>query len=149
MIFRFRIISSEVKNFVRDIEIQSNQSFYDFHLALTKNFHYDNSQLASFFISNEQWEKLIEITLFDMSEGNSPDIRIMDKTKLDEFLHETRQRLLYVFDYFNERLLFIELIEIHTEKAGISYPQITRAEGAPPPQLLILDNFIDDPDFDE
>ena len=144
MIFKFRIISSEVGDFVRDIEIRSDQTFYDLHVALTNNFHYDNSQLASFFISNMDWEKELEITLFDISEGTSSNIRIMDKTQLEELIHEKKQRLLYVFDYYNERLLFLELMDISQEKKGVSYPAVTQAKGSPPPQILIIDNNFDD-----
>ncbi len=144
MIFKFRIISSEVGDFVRDIEIRSDQTFYDLHVALTNNFHYDNSQLASFFISNMDWEKELEITLFDISEGTSSNIRIMDKTQLEELIHEKKQRLLYVFDYYNERLLFLELMDISQEKKGVSYPAVTQAKGSPPQQILIIDNNFDD-----
>jgi hypothetical protein len=149
MIFKFRIISSEVGDFVRDIEIRSDQSFYDLHMTLTTNLHYDNSQLASFFISNMNWEKELEITLFDISEGTSPNIRIMDKTHLDELIHEKKQRLLYVFDYYNERLLFIELMDIFADQKDTKYPVVTHAEGSPPPQILIIDNNFDDLDPDE
>ena len=149
MIFKFRIISSEVGDFVRDIEIRSDQTFYDLHVALTNNFHYDNSQLASFFISNMDWEKELEITLFDISEGTSSNIRIMDQTHLDELIHEKKQRLLYVFDYYNERLLFLELMDIMQEKKDASYPVISLAKGSPPPQILIIDNNFDDLDPDD
>lgn len=147
MIYRFRIISSEVKEFIRDIDIRNNQNFYDFHRVLTENLHYDNSQLSSFFLSNKQWEKIIEIALFDISEGKSPDIRIMDKTKMNDLVNESKQRLLYVFDFFNERLLFIELMKILPESKDVTYPFISFSKGSPPPQILILENFFDD--FDD
>lgn len=147
MIYRFRIISSEVKDFVRDVDIRNNQSFYDFHRVLTENLHYDNTQLSSFFLSNKQWEKIIEIALFDISEGKSPDIRVMDQTKINDLVDDSKQRLLYVFDFFNERVLFMELMKILPENKDLTYPLVTFSKGSPPPQILILENFFDD--FDD
>jgi hypothetical protein len=149
MVFKFRLISDEEKNFIRDVELLSDQTFYDFHLALTRNLNYDNSQIASFFISNDKWEKLSEITLFDMAQGAlDKKLHVMDKTRLDEFIKDLKQRLLYVFDFFNERLLFVELIDIVEKNKEINYPHISLSKGNPPQQLLIDKNF-EDPDLDE
>lgn len=149
MVYKFRLISDEVKDFVRDIELLSNQTFYDFHRALTQNLHYDKSQIASFFISNESWEKLVEITLFDMTEEKNNDLRVMDRTCLSDFFNKTRQRLLYVFDFFNERLFFIELLEISERKPGLSYPRFTSEKGKPPTQLLMDNLPFEDLGFEE
>lgn len=150
MLYKFRILSDEVKEFIRDVEILSGQTFYEFHQILTCNFHYDNSQLASFFVSNENWEKLDEITLFDMSEGDGKaNIHVMDQTKLNEFIAEPGQRLLYVFDFFNERLLFIELIAVTDKVKRVVYPKITLSNGNPPLQLLPDNSINEDLDLDE
>lgn len=149
MIFKFRLISNEVKDFVRDVEILSGQSFYDLHIVLTQDFHYDNTQLASFIISNEKWEKIQEIMLFDFSEGSVKDVRLMDKCKISERIENKGDRLLYIFDFFNERAMFIELMEIRQEDKIHSYPRICYSKNSPPPQLLILDNQFDDLEFDE
>ncbi len=150
MVFKFRLISNEEKDFIRDIELLSDQTFYDFHRAITHNLNYDKSQIASFFISNEKWEKLEEITLFDMSEGGSDvKVHVMDKTYLNDFIKEPRQRLLYIFDFFNERLLFVELIDAHEKREKHAYPLITLEKGSPPRQLLIDDTSFEDLNFDE
>jgi len=150
MVFKFRLLSDEVKDFVRDVELLSDQTFYDFHRILTDNLHYDKSQIASFFISNEKWEKLTEITLFDMSEDSvRQDIHVMDRTRLSEFLEISGQRLLYVFDFFNERLLFVELIDVIEKQSETAYPRVSVSKGAPPHQLLFDNNNFEDLNFDE
>lgn len=150
MVYKFRLLSDEVKDFVRDVELLSDQTFYDFHRILTYDLHYDKSQIASFFLSNTNWEKLLEITLFDMSEnGNNPDIHVMDQTRLSEFLDEEKQRLLYIFDFFNERLLFIELIGISEKKEKTPYPRVCLSQGAPPQQLFMDNTNFEDLNFDE
>ncbi|MFW5645257.1 MAG: IS1096 element passenger TnpR family protein [Bacteroidota bacterium] len=150
MVFKFRLISNEEKDFIRDIELLSDQTFYDFHRTITQNLHYDKSQIASFFISNEKWEKLEEITLFDMSEGTMGDkVHVMDKTHINDYVKKIKQRLLYVFDFFNERVFFIELIDIEEKKEKHAYPLVTLEKGIPPRQLLIDDTGFEDLNFEE
>ena len=57
MIYLFRIISDENSDFFRDLVIDGKNTFLDFHHTLQENLGYDASQLASFFITNEFWEK--------------------------------------------------------------------------------------------
>ena len=149
MIFKFRLISDEAKAFVRDVDILSGQSFYDFHIVLTQDFHYDNTQLASFIISNEKWEKLQEIMLFDFSEGSAKDIKLMDKCRISERIKNKGDRLMYNFDFLNDRAMFIELMEIRKEDKTHSYPRISHSENSPPPQLLIIDTNFDDLELDD
>ncbi len=110
MVFKFRLISDEVKDFVRDIEILSEQTFYDLHYLMMEDFHYDKSQLASFFLTNREWEKTQEFTLFDMSEDGQAAYPADGQVGAGEYITDARQRMLYVFDMFNERLIFLELI---------------------------------------
>ena len=63
MVYRFRIISNEAEGFVREFELQGNQTFYDFHLAIQKNLEYDNSQIASFQITDQSWIMIKELPL--------------------------------------------------------------------------------------
>lgn len=136
MVYKFRLLSDEVKDFVRDIEIRSDQTFYDFHKLIQDEFGYDSSQIASFFIANKKWEKDKEFTLFDMSDEENNQTIPMDKAILKNFIHDPRQRLIYVFDVFNERSFFIELIETQKEIKYSDYPAVIFAKGNPPQQIL-------------
>lgn len=51
MIYRFTIISDEVDDFVREIQIDPEATFYDFHEAILKSAGYTNDQMTSFFIA--------------------------------------------------------------------------------------------------
>ena len=64
MIYKLRMISHEEEQFVRDFEVLSGQTFYDLHVAIQKELRFDTSQIASFYLCNDKWEKEIEITLF-------------------------------------------------------------------------------------
>lgn len=142
MVYKFRIISDEVDDFLREIKIDSEASFYDFHEAILKSVDYKDDQMTSFFICDDDWEKDIEITLEDMGSGSSEeDTFVMRDTTLNELLEDEKQKLIYVFDPLAERVFFIELSEIITgnnlEKAIVS-----RKEGNPPKQTIEFDNQI-------
>ena len=71
MIYRFTIISDEVDDFVREIQIDPEATFYDFHEAILKSAGYTNDQMTSFFICDDDWEKEKEITLEEMDDNPS------------------------------------------------------------------------------
>ena len=147
MIFKFRLISDEVKDFAREVLIESDNTFLEFHKALQENLEYDEGQLASFFITNEKWEKELQITLIDMMDEESEKVITMDKTMIGDYMKKQGQRLLYVFDFFSERSFFIELSEIITNLKSQALPKVVFSHGMPPPQIdLGVDNL--DPGVD-
>jgi hypothetical protein len=136
MIFKFRLLSSEKDDFVRDFEVRSNQNFYDLHMAIQKNCGYDDSQIASFFLCTNDWEKETEITLFELSEELGKGILAMNNSILSDHITGLKQRLLYIFDIFNERAFFIEVVGIKDEDSSKSYPRCTLSAGSSPVQVL-------------
>ena len=147
MIYLFRIISDEDKEFYRDLVIDGTDTFLDFHQTLQKNLDFDPSQLASFFITNEMWEKKQEITLIDMMQDPEHSMVTMDKVTLEEYITDEIQHMIYVFDFFSERAFFIELLEKSDQTSARDTPFIGDAKGDAPPQLM-LDLLMDEPDAD-
>lgn len=160
MIYRFIIISDEADDFVREIQIDPEATFYDFHEAILKCVGYSNDQMTSFFICDDDWEKEKEITLEEMNDNPEIDSWVMKDTPLNELIEDEKQKLLYVYDYLTERCFFIELSEIITGK-DIKTPLCSRSEGQPPKQsvdfeemvassgsLDLDENFYGDQDFD-
>jgi hypothetical protein len=145
MIYLFRIISDEDQEFYRDLVIDGTDTFLDFHHALQKNLGFDPSQLASFFITNEMWEKQQEITLIDMMQEPGLSTITMDQVTLEEYITDETQRMIYVFDFFSERAFFIELLEKSDQTSPKETPFIGHARGKAPPQLS-LDLLMDEPD---
>ena len=161
MVYKFRLISDEVDNFLREIKIDSDASFYDLHEAILKCTGYKDDQMTSFFICDDDWEKETEITLEDMGTSSSDeDIYIMKDTPLSELLEDEKQKLIYVFDPLAERIFFIELSEIITGQ-DLDHAICTRKEGEAPQQTIDFDeqmntsqdldlgeNFYGDQDYD-
>ena len=160
MIYRFTIISDEVDDFVREIQIDPEATFFDLHEAILKAANYTNDQMTSFFIFDDDWEKEKEITLEEMDNNPEMDSWIMKETRLNELIEDEKQKLLYVFDYMTERCFFIELSEIITGKE-IKGAKCTKKSGEAPKQTVdfeemaagggsldLDENFYGDQDFD-
>ena len=161
MVYRFTIISDEVDNFRREIQIDSEATFLDLHNAILKSTGYPNDQMTSFVICDDNWEKGTEITLEDMGTSSDMDSWIMEETPLEELLEDEKQHMLYVFDPLADRVFFMELSEIITGKS-LDEAVCTKSIGDAPQHVLdfdqlmvaqvatttLDDTFGDDEDFD-
>ncbi len=145
MIYKFRMISGEDKAFLRDFEVDSELTFLTFHQAIQENLGFDPGQLASFFLADEHWNKGMELTLIDMQNDTDMAAIPMDKIKIGELIKNRWERLLYVYDIFTDRNLFIELIDITEPDPASTYPICTASVGEPPVQLA--EDFAFDDNF--
>jgi len=167
MIYKFVILSDESDDFRRDIQIDSDATFFNLHEAILESVGYTNDQITSFFICDEDWNKEKEITLVEMDTTSEEDNYVMDANRLSDFLDEEKQKLLYVFEYLTERSFFMELSEIITGKS-LPKAECVYRKGKPPVQITEIeflderlntrlsatnhhleDDFYDDDDFDE
>ena len=124
MIYRFRAIldHDQKEDIFRDIEIRKTDTFEDLHNILTQSFGFDGSEMASFYISNDQWEQGQEIALFDM--GQNTDVKMMNETIVEELINEDNNKLIYIYDFLNMWTFLIELGEIVEEAQGTDYPNL-------------------------
>jgi hypothetical protein len=158
MVYKFVVLSDEDEAFVREFEFLDNHTLIDFHTQIQDELEFDKSQMASFFLATDNWEKEEEFTLFDMGTGSST----MDDAILEDVIFRKNQKLLYVFDFFNDRSLFIEYTGEEEEIDGREYPCCTNSKGVPPKQVLfgsstrknfnnivVSDEEEDEPEVDE
>ena len=142
MVYRFTIISNEVEDFIREIKIDAEATFYDLHQAILSSCHYADNVPTSFFICNQEWEQEQEILLEDMGTSRSDeDLYLMKKTRLNELLEDEKQRMVYVFDPLDNRMFFIELTEISFRKTQ-EQPVCSRSHGEAPQQSMGLEEFL-------
>jgi hypothetical protein len=137
MICIFEISSSEASGFKRLIHINSEDRFEDLHRIIQNTSNFDHSQLASFFLTDEHWRKQIEISLLD-SGRTIPGQLSMRKIKLNEYITKPGQKLVYVFDFFNERYFYLELKEM-LMKTDLKEPFVAYEKGFAPAQFLVND----------
>ena len=138
MIYRFLILSDEVENFKREIKIDADATFYDLYKAIIDCTGYSDKEMASFVLCDDNWRKEMEITLIKMDTSSDEDSYSMEECVLSDYLEEEKQKLMFVFDYFTERALYMELSEIIPGK-NLKQPLCTLSEGEAPPQVLSLE----------
>ena len=154
MIYRFRVILDTHEDVFRDIEIEADSTFEDFHNTITQSFGFGGQEMASFYLSNERWEQGEEIALFDMGEKPG-EVLVMEETSLDSLLNEDQTRLIYIYDFLSMWTFLVELAEIAEIEEGRAYPNLMFAHGQIPEEApdkeFVADDLKDegeDPGFD-
>lgn len=140
MIYNFKLVSDELDSFKREIQVDADATFLDFKNAICDSVGYDKNQMSSFFLCEDNWEKIREITFEDMGSDSSEDVFLMEDTILSDHIDDIGQRLMFTFDYLTERSFFIELKDIITGK-NLKDPVCTLSLGAAPPQMMDFEEF--------
>lgn len=133
MVFRFRMLSDENDNFVRDYEALYDTTLLDFHHFILDSLEYEEC-MASFFTADERWEKQREFTLMDMGDVSGEGPEAMEGVTLGQIIHNNRDRLIYLFDMFGDRAYFLELTGAYEAEKGASYPREIYAQAEAPDQ---------------
>ncbi|MFK7783388.1 IS1096 element passenger TnpR family protein [Psychroserpens sp.] len=148
MIYRFRVIldNDTEEDVFRDIEIRETDSLEDLHNTITQSFGFDGLEMASFYISNDEWDQGEEISMFDVSEGNSL-VKLMSETTLNSILSQSQTKLIYVYDFMSMWTFLVELAEIVEEADGTDYPNLMFVYGqipdTAPEKTFEAENFDD------
>lgn len=154
MIYRFRVIlDNDVDDDVfRDLEIRETDTLEDLHNIITQSFGFDGTEMASFYLSDNQWNQGEEISLFDLSDDGSA--RLMNETAINDVVFEMQPKLIYVYDFLSMWTFFVELAEIVDETNGVDYPNLMFAHGqipdvAPEKEFDFEEDFDDFNEFDD
>ena len=141
MVYKFRLLSDESEDFRRDIEIDSEASFYDLHKVILDSVEYKDDQMTSFFICSKSWIKEVEITLEDMGGMSEDESYVMADTVIGDIIEEEKQKLMYVFDPLGDRVFYMELSKIEFGK-DIDQAVCTKSVGDAPAQALDFDELM-------
>ncbi|MDX1271213.1 IS1096 element passenger TnpR family protein [Bizionia paragorgiae] len=154
MIYRFRVIlDNDTKDDIfRDLEIRETDTLEDLHNTINQAFGFDGTEMASFYLSDDEWNQGEEISLFDLSDDES-SVRLMNETSLSDTVHEAQTKLIYVYDFLSMWTFFVELAEIAEETEGVDYPNLMFVKGQVPDEapdkIFEAENLDDDDDYDE
>ncbi len=143
-IYRFKILWEENENVERTILIKSHQTFLDFFHILIKSLELpiDNNTSASFFISDEYWDKHQEITLKE--QDIQKDEKLMSKTKIASLIEQPRQRFVFIYDEKLQLTFLIELMKIERDSAfsaNEELPKITSSKNKIPKRRKTKQNI--------
>ncbi|MGY8955300.1 MAG: IS1096 element passenger TnpR family protein, partial [Flavobacteriales bacterium] len=107
------------KDVIRDIEINSTSNLEELHKAIVSAFELDKNELASFYITNDEFELLQEIPLFSVEDKENSMLGMSDII-LSSILKEEGTQLLYVYDFMKMWRFLITLTEITEEQITTS-----------------------------
>lgn len=150
MIYRFRVIldNDTEDDIFRDIEIRKTDTLEDLHNTITQSFGFDGTEMASFYISDDEWNQGEEISLFDMSESINP-VKLMNETFLEDVVGQSKTKLIYVYDFLSMWTFLVELAEIVEVTKGVDYPNLMYVHGQIPDEAPEKSFEADDlDDFD-
>ena len=147
-ILKFRAYYEEDDSVYRDIIIKHTQTFENLHQAILKAYGFDNKHQATFYRSNDSWQKGREISLEKYEKEYQAEPLIMTETSIGSEIKDPNQKFIYTYDFQKLWNFLVELINVSKEEsAKISYPSVTRTEGIAPPQYgtksLLGDKFVD------
>ena len=158
-ILKIRVVLDMVEDVFRDIEIEADAPLLHLHAATLDAFGWEGDEMASFYRSNDSWDRGEEIPLMAMPDGfeeaeESMDFEDMDlsaassKTetpsmeskRVGHLLAAVNDRAVYVYDFLRMWCFYVELIEVLEPEAGASYPRLVGEFGvAPAPESREID----------
>ena len=147
-ILKFRAYFEEDDSVYRDVAIRHTQSFFELHEAILKSFEFDAKHDATFYRSNDKWQKGREISLKIYEKAYKAPPLLMKDTTIGSEIRDTNQKFVYLYDFAKNWTFLVELINVSKEEnPKISYPAIVRKEGIPPSQYgtksLLGERFAD------
>lgn len=133
-VYKFRVLidSDKEADVFRDILIDENENMETFFNFIMSSFQFKGNQMASFYKSDENWSKGLEISLIDMEmdDDNTDPVVIMSEHKINEFVEEDDQRFILVYDFIKMWIFLIELVD---EKDGkLASPKLDLSAGKSP-----------------
>ena len=147
-ILKFRVYFEEDDSIYRDVAIKHTQTFKELHYAVLSAYDFDSRHQATFFRSNDEWERGREISFEKYDKKYIAPPLIMAETTIASEIKDTNQRFIYVYDFTKNWTFQIALISVSKEEnIRLTYPAITRKEGIGPPQYgtksLLGEKFTD------
>jgi hypothetical protein len=134
-VLKFRIYFEEDDSIYRDVAVKHTQSFLQLHQVILRAYEFDNKHQATFYRSNDHWQRGREISLdkYD-KEYKAPPLMMADTTVGSE-IREPNQRFIYVYDFNKNWTFLVELIKVEKdENPKLDYPALLRSEGIAPSQ---------------
>ncbi len=147
-VLKLRAYFEEDDSIYRDIVIKHTQTFADLHSAILKSYDFDNKHQATFYRSNDLWQRGREITFEKYDKPYKVEPLLMSETTIGSEIKDPSQKFIYTYDFTRNWTFLVELINVSKEEsARISYPSTSRAEGIGPAQYgtksLLGDKFVD------
>ena len=143
---KIRVVADTEEDIFIDLIASKSSNLLSIHNLLVKTLELDSNEIASFYLSNNNWDKGDEITLFNMSLEDDDDGSIqksMENTSLENLFSNGISKLLYLHDFLNMNIFYVELLNEETLNSNESL-YVTHQLGKYSPK-----KFDDDSNFEE
>lgn len=143
-LLRFRVYWEDDDQVYRDIELRSNQTFLEFHHAINKAYEFDGKHSASFYESNDRWQRNREINSEVLVNKKEAPALSMMRTSVSALITKPDQKFVYVYDPAKQWTFLVELIGVSKdEDIKRIYPFVLRKEGIAPAQYGVKGVAVD------
>ena len=110
LVLKFRMLTDENDNFIRDFEVPADITLLELHNFIVRALDYDDC-MASFFTADDRWERLREFTLTDMGLGDDDGPLPMNEVLVGQVIRRIHDRLIWLFDMFANRAYYLEVLD--------------------------------------
>ena len=149
-VLKFRVSWEEDDAIYRDVLVKHTQNFQDLHAIILKAFEFDQKHDATFYRSNDTWQRGREISkeVYDRAYKVAP--LLMEETIIGSEIIDTNQHFIYEYDFVKSWSFLIQLIQVVKNADAdmtLEYPLVSRIEGVGPMQYgtkgLLGEKFAD------
>jgi Fe-S-cluster formation regulator IscX/YfhJ len=134
-ILTFRVYFEEDDSVYRDVAVRHTQHFLQLHQVILKAYEFDNKHQATFYRSNDHWQRGREISLDKYDKPYKVDPLLMETTTVGSEIRDPNQKFIYVYDFVKNWSFLVELISVSKEEgAKLDYPAVVKSEGIAPSQ---------------
>lgn len=134
-VLKFRIYFEEDDSIYRDVAVKHTQSFLQLHQVILKAYEFDNKHQATFYRSNDNWQRGREISLAKYDKSYKAPPLLMEETTIGSEIRDPNQKFIFVYDFVKNWSFLVELINVSKEEnAKLDYPAVIKSEGIAPSQ---------------
>lgn len=145
----FRVTAENNEDVFREFFVPMDSTFEDFHFAILDAFRIESGEMASFYVSDENWVKKEEITLMDMGITDKKiSAVLMEDTLIIDKIQKEETFFFYTYDFLFCKNFEVELIESAEE--NFDEVSLVKSEGRYVEDASAYEDFyLDDLDADD
>lgn len=107
----------------------------ELHYAILKAYEFDSKHQATFYRSNDNWQRGREITFEKYDRNYKAPPLLMKDTSIGSEIKDPNQKFIYIYDFAKNWSFLVELINVTKEESSkIEYPAVVKKEGIGPSQ---------------
>lgn len=142
--YKIRIILDTKEDVIRTILVDDGITLETLHFTIARSFGFNGQEMASFYLTDDNWNQGDEIPLFNMSDD--PVALAMNTCILNEALPNISDKLIYIYDFLKMWVFYVEVVDITSEMSE-GLPKTVLSVGVIPEEApeknFIAENFDD------